>query len=232
MNTIRVKIVAVIFGLSLMMVLILTSIFSVGMSKEIYKEIQVKLQIADYAMCSQETLDYATDGLVEYIKGNREDLSMVGVINNIESYIFNEKEITHMVDVKNLFNVGKFILVSLGIFIVILFVIELIINREAFNYKFFKSVSVTLMAILVVFLLIAAYALFDFHSFWISFHKIFFTNDLYLLNPETDFLIRMMPLQFFIAIMLKIGIRLGIAYLVTLSTFIATHLILKGSKSK
>ena len=232
MNTIRTKIAAFIFGVSLIILLILASVFNVGLSNKVYKEIQVELQIAEYAMCSQETLDFATNELIDYIEDKRDNLDMRGVINNIESPIFNEREIAHMIDVKNLFSTGRVLLISLGLFIILIFIFELISNREAFNYKFFKSVTITMIAVLGAFLLIAAYALFDFNSFWMSFHKIFFTNDLFLLNPETDFLIRMMPLQFFISIVFKIGIRFIIGFGISICIMITTHLILKGSKSK
>ena len=33
----------------------------------------------------------------------------------------------------------------------------------------------------------------DFTAVFVKFHEIFFTNDLWLLNPQTDILIRMMP---------------------------------------
>ncbi|HSN67432.1 MAG TPA: DUF1461 domain-containing protein, partial [Fusibacter sp.] len=45
--------------------------------------------------------------------------------------------------------------------------------------------------------LIALYFI-DFDWAFRKFHEIFFTNDLWLLDPKTDRLIQMMPLEFFI----------------------------------
>ena len=45
----------------------------------------------------------------------------------------------------------------------------------------------------------------DFDSLFILFHKVAFTNDLWLLNPQTDLLIRLMPIEFFISYAAIIG---------------------------
>ena len=44
---------------------------------------------------------------------------------------------------------------------------------------------------------IAVWVLLDFSSFWTAFHHLFFTNDLWLLDPATSRMINMMPLQLF-----------------------------------
>ena len=45
----------------------------------------------------------------------------------------------------------------------------------------------------------------DFNRLFILFHRIAFTNDLWLLNPRTDLLIRLMPIGFFISYAALIG---------------------------
>ena len=45
----------------------------------------------------------------------------------------------------------------------------------------------------------------DFDSLFILFHKVAFTNDLWLLDPRTDLLIRLMPIEFFISYAAIIG---------------------------
>ena len=44
-----------------------------------------------------------------------------------------------------------------------------------------------------------------FNSLFVLFHKVAFTNDLWLLNPQTDLLIRLMPIEFFISYAAIIG---------------------------
>lgn len=59
------------------------------------------------------------------------------------------------------------------------------------------------LAVIVVILLLAVV---DFSSFWTTFHKIFFRNQLWILDPSTDILIMMVPSQFFFDLVTKIGI--------------------------
>ena len=57
----------------------------------------------------------------------------------------------------------------------------------------------TLIAVLAVVTAVIILACIDFNSLFVLFHKVAFTNDLWLLNPQTDLLIRLMPIEFFIS---------------------------------
>ena len=65
----------------------------------------------------------------------------------------------------------------------------------------------SLSFVLLLFILIQI----DFNKYFTHFHEIFFNNDLWLLNPETDVLIQMLPLEFFTNISVAVvGTFLGI----------------------
>ena len=61
----------------------------------------------------------------------------------------------------------------------------------------------------------------NFDGLFITFHKIAFTNDLWLLNPNTDVLMALMPLPFFIwyagEILKAMGPALGMMLLVIIA---------------
>lgn len=57
------------------------------------------------------------------------------------------------------------------------------------------------VAVLVLALLLAVPAAADFSDWWTAFHRISFSNDLWLLDPSTEWLVKMFPLEFFSAIM-------------------------------
>jgi len=59
-------------------------------------------------------------------------------------------------------------------------------------------IPISLLAILLLLMAI------DFYKYFTYFHEIFFTNDLWLLNPKTDILIQMLPLEFFSSIAYKV----------------------------
>ena len=86
----------------------------------------------------------------------------------------------------------------------------------------------TLIAILAAVTAVILLACIDFDSLFILFHKVAFTNDLWLLNPQTDLLIRLLPIEFFISYAAIIG---GI-WLLGMATVlvIATHRIKKTTE--
>ena len=58
--------------------------------------------------------------------------------------------------------------------------------------------------VLAFFACIGIWAAVDFNSFWVSFHHVFFTNDLWLLDPASSRMIRMFQEEFFAAMVARI----------------------------
>ena len=46
----------------------------------------------------------------------------------------------------------------------------------------------------------------DFTSCFTLFHKLFFTNNLWIFDPETDYMIRMLPEGFFSDMVIRVGV--------------------------
>lgn len=131
---------------------------------------------------------------------------------------YTQRDLWHMVDVKNLYLLFKTILyISLSFF---LFLITLVMTGKVeFNFKdFFKAYQHTLVVFIFMIIGIGSYALIDFERFWINFHEVLFTNDLYLLDPSYSCLIRMLPLGLFNELVLRIVS--GVIVLIALSYFI------------
>ena len=78
----------------------------------------------------------------------------------------------------------------------------------------------TLLLILAAVTVVVVLAVADFDGMFRLFHQVAFTNDLWLLDPRTDMLIRLMPLEFFISYAAIIGglWLLGMTGLLALST--------------
>lgn len=129
---------------------------------------------------------------------------LTDINNNIRDYFFNDdellnvdiysdKEIAHMKDVKNLISlvlsVGKYSAVSFLIFLFFL------------NNYFSVSIASLLKKSLLIFIsfsiiLALAFGLF-FNQVFLLFHELSFSNDLWILNPNTDYLLMMFPEVFF-----------------------------------
>lgn len=136
-----------------------------------------------------------TEDLFIYLKGKSGD--------EILEPNFNEREIAHMRDVQVLFKYGfilKYIAIILSLIIIIYFAI--IRERETLGNYIYKGLFINW--IILGILLFMVYS--DFDKYFTHFHEIFFTNDLWLLDPETDLLIQMLPEELFISMAKGIGL--------------------------
>lgn len=161
-------------------------------NKKIYLESYEKNRIEYISDKSLEELDTATESLFIYLKDKGDEKAL-------EPY-FNTKEIEHMKDVKGLFN-GGYTIKFLSLLISTIILIYSIVNRKVEIGKgFFKGIFIWWA---MIFLLLLS-TLLDFNKYFTYFHLIFFDNDLWLLDPETDLLIQMLPEEFFISIFKRI----------------------------
>jgi integral membrane protein (TIGR01906 family) len=129
---------------------------------------------------------------------------LTDINNNIRDYFFNEdellnvdiysdKEIAHMKDVKNLI----MLVLTLGKYSAVIFLIfSFLLN----NY-FAVSITSLLKNSLFIFIsfsviLALAFGLF-FNQVFLLFHELSFSNDLWILNPNSDYLLMMFPEVFF-----------------------------------
>jgi len=129
--------------------------------------------------------DYVNN-LIGYFKG----------YNQLDSKYFNEKEIIHLKDVRNLIN----FFIYLFYFLILIFILLL--------FKFYKNIfSVFIIAFLIILLISIFIYIFDFSNLFYKFHLLAFKNDFWILNPKTDNLINFFPESFFYNVLMKILIN-------------------------
>lgn len=126
------------------------------------------------------------------------------VVNGMEYVAFNAKEQAHMADVHSLFFHSTWVcwmllILSFGC------LLQFDNNAPWKSLPHMLTFRRTLIAILAAVTAVIALACIDFDSLFVLFHKVAFTNDLWLLNPQTDLLIRLMPIEFFISYAAIIG---------------------------
>ena len=131
-----------------------------------------------------------------YFQNNDQYLSVETTINNQMKFLFNQREIHHMKDVKDLIN----LIDTIGLIIGCIFIIfSLILVFYDHHWKETLLRLILLSGLLSVFLvvLISITFLVFFDYFFVLFHEISFSNDLWILNPKTDYLIMLFPENFF-----------------------------------
>ena len=145
-----------------------------------------------------------TKEMMEYLRGDRENLVVFTKVNGVEREFFNEKEKAHMIDVMNLF-IGGLALrrgAIITLFISVLGIVLFKGNWKEILPKCFLIGTIVFISVTTAFGIVA---MTNFNRYFMLFHEIFFDNDLWILNPSTDLLIRMLPEGFFLDMVIRIG---------------------------
>ena len=113
--------------------------------------------------------------------------------------ILNEKERQHMLDVRALVNlaqkVSKGCMTVAAAFAVIIAWTGAREKRRGMPAGTLVGVGLIALGVFGVYAMLNAQG---FEALFVRFHELLFTNDLWLMNPETDILIRMMPQLLFV----------------------------------
>lgn len=174
--------------------------------------------LSEYIGISDEQLDELTSFTLNYLKDKDATLDKQMVIKGNLREVFNQKEKDHMVDVQALaINARNINIILLIIYACSLFIV---IKNKLYN-ELFKA-QLNIYKVFGMFLMILiAWIIIDFNSFWNYFHHIFFSgNDLWILDLSKDILIMIVPPEFFfhlVGIIVICFIILSIIYLLFLN---------------
>jgi len=138
--------------------------------------------------------------LLDYLKHGQGEINITSPKENSMEGFFNEKEIQHLIEVRQLIQTT---LILFYFFITIFILLCLILyfrNRKNFT----KNTIIILMSgcvlNIIFILIITTMILTNFSNFFTNFHLAVFESNTWLLNPATDNLIKMFPQQFFYSI--------------------------------
>lgn len=196
------KLCALLLIIAISLVTLVVSIEINAYNKSYYMDSYEKYNISKVTGKSTEELSIITDDIILHLKGHGGD--------ELLSPHFNEKEVLHMRDVQDLFDMARAIKYS-GMIVFIVIFLYFIYKKE------YLSLGNTLLygPLFTYFIMIALAILAstDFNKYFTYFHYIFFTNDLWLLDPRRDLMIQMLPEAFFSGI----AIRIMLSFLIILS---------------
>ncbi len=203
----------VLAGVFVTLATLLTSIDAAAFDKGFYRYQYKRLGTAERIGISEEDLMRATDVLLDYCAGKRDDLSLVVDRDGMRVQMFtDETEVAHMVDVQALFLLMLSVRNGLAIAAMLCLVLAFCLRIPLVDAM--KKLMWGLGLGLLIPILCGALAAADFNWFWTQFHHVFFTNDLWLLNPATSVLIQMVPEAFFAAIVTKILVWFAVVMMI------------------
>lgn len=201
----------IIASLAIIVVLLVTSFeFAAYSNFGWYEKEYIKYDVLSDLEMEMEDVMYVTEEMMDYLHGNREDLVVDTVVNGVEREFFNDREKMHMVDVLKMFQWGLSVrkmsaviaIAALGLFAM---------TKGSWKKMIPVSFMIGSGTFIGVVAIIGGVFASNFNKYFIMFHHMFFDNDLWLLDPATDLMIRMLPEGFFFDMVIRIVVTFLIA---------------------
>ena len=179
----------------LMLVVLITSVEAVVYWNDGYFEKEYrKYHVLEAVSMEMDDLLSVTDEMMDYLKGDRENLVVKTTVDGEEREFFNAKEKRHMADVRGLF-LGAIALRREAVALLVFSAALLLLKKQTLLLLRMLQWGIGLFIGSMVAL--AALASTDFTEYFTYFHLIFFDNMDWYLNPDTDLLINIVPEGFF-----------------------------------
>lgn len=188
------RVLSIVVVLSCFFLLFSFSTETMSQDQAYYVAQMEKNGIPDVTGKSMDSLSEISSALRAYLKRGEGDI--------LAPY-FSASEIDHMVDVYALFKLMRTLTVFiLGLAALCLYILSL---RTGWR-RALKMTGESAIGVLVALLLFSIIVALNFHAAWFKFHEIFFSNDLWLMDPEKDLMIQMLPEPFFFGMVKRIGL--------------------------
>ena len=201
------KIITFISAAALVVMLLLTCVSQAVFGNMNYfrKEFE-KYNVTQNIDMEMDDIMYVMDELMDYLHGDRENLeNIVTEVNGETRDFFTEREKTHMADCKVLFDGG--FAIRKGAAVVFAALTLLLVFKKKFSLRrFLKYAALFSVIIAAAAGILAVAASIDFNACFIVFHKLFFNNDLWILDPAEDLIINILVEPFFADMALKIAL--------------------------
>ncbi|MBS3872007.1 MAG: TIGR01906 family membrane protein [Firmicutes bacterium] len=177
------------------------AIIEVSFDRQFYAAQYTALGVPEDLRVDLPTLMSYTEVLLDYLRGEVPSPNVVATVRGRNGLLYGEREVKHLRDVRYLFAL-TFLVRNISIVALLLLLTALLWTRN-FNrgVRGYFCGSAVISCLLLILGLLAAV---DFTHYFTLFHLLTFDNDLWLLNPATEYLIRMVPEPFFMAAALRI----------------------------
>lgn len=180
-----------------------------------YQKLYEKYTVVEDLDMQMDDVMHVTKHMMAYLIGQEEELSIIVPVDGKEQDFFNEQDRLHMADVRNLF-IGGLQVRTICVGIIGILVVLLITGKAEWKKLLVEVYGKVLGLFAGILLFVVLACCIDFTACFTIFHKIFFTNDLWLFDPATDYMIRMLPEGFFVQFAARI-VEVFVAFLVVLT---------------
>ncbi len=159
----------------------------------VYQHGLEKYNISQVTGLPQSELDKAATALIRYFNSSERDISLTVTKDGRPFQLFNEREVVHLRDVKDLIWLDYRVLLATLLYSAVYAAASIMRRRGrqlARAALFGGGLTLALTAALGVAMTL------DFGGLFLQFHLISFSNDFWQLDPTRDYLIKMFPEDF------------------------------------
>jgi len=195
-----------LFVVAVPLFLIIGSVLDVAADRDFYATEFAKYGVGRVTGLDDPQLMAVADSFIAYLRDPAARLDTVEVtLNGTRRQLFNEKELHHMADVKVIFNLVRQVRLVAGAVLLILPLVGLWLVGGAILPRLGMVLAAGGILTVVVLGLAGLLSLVDFSSAFVMFHELAFSNDLWMLDPRTDYLIMLYPEGFWLDATLRIA---------------------------
>ncbi|UCH42278.1 MAG: TIGR01906 family membrane protein [Dehalococcoidales bacterium] len=156
-----------------------------------------KYDVSQRTGLSQEELEKAARGLISYFNSGEEYISLTVMKDGEPFQLFNQREILHLKDVKGLIWLDYWVLLGTLAYTLAYASVHLLYGRTKDWPSLPQSTAWGSGLTITLMLALGIGSLLGFDQIFYQFHLFSFANDLWKLDPKTDYLIMLFPRGYF-----------------------------------
>lgn len=216
-------VIGMIFSFSLIAALLFTSCeIAIYSDFDVYEREYEKYDVLSELDMTMDDAMYVTHEMMDYLRGDRETLSVVTDVDGKRQDFFNQQDRFHMSEVRGLFLGGMAIRAGACVSMVVCIILLLLMKADV-RRILPSSYLIALAAVGLSLAVAEVMALVDFNAVFVMFHHLFFDNDLWIFDPAEDYMIRMLPEGLFADMAARIGVIFAAGLVISLILSIAAR---------
>lgn len=216
-------VIGMIFSFSLIAALLFTSCeIAIYSDFDVYEREYEKYDVLSELDMTMDDAMYVTHEMMDYLRGDRETLSVVTDVDGKRQDFFNQQDRFHMSEVRGLFLGGMAIRAGACVSMVVCIILLLLMKADV-RRILPSSYLISLAAVGLSLAVAGVMALVDFNAVFVMFHHLFFDNDLWIFDPAEDYMIRMLPEGLFADMAARIGVIFAAGLVILLILSIAAR---------
>jgi integral membrane protein (TIGR01906 family) len=197
-----------IFIACIPLLLVLTNVRVAASWERVYDYAFGQYEVVDVTGIERPELDRSAREIITYFESSEPDelLDIRVQRGDEEIALFNQREILHMADVRDLFRlvyrIHEFALVYVVAYVAAVY----LWSRERSMRRLARQAITAGIATVAVLSLAAVGVVLGFDAIFEQFHLLSFSNDFWQLDPRTDRLVQMFPMGFWFDVTLAVGV--------------------------